>query len=335
MEEPRLESNEPPSRFPLDPAEVLGIIWAKRKIILPLSFGVSLLTLGLLFLFPNYYRAVSTILPETEKGKLSALSQFADIANLAGVNIPGSEIAKLYPIIITSETVLRNVIYKEYQTKKFPQPVNLVKFWEIDKNDPGDEFDAAYTRLAGATSASFDPKSSLVTVTVEMTEPELAATVLNTVVAELDKFMRTKRTTNAQEQRKWVETRLKEVEGDLRKAEERLKEFREKNRRISDSPVLLLEESRLSRDVQINSTVFVELKKQLELAKIEEIKNIPIINVLDVARPPTHKDRPKRATNAAIMFLLTFIGTGAYFVVRRNYAEQISNLLGGLRRGNR
>ena len=325
--EPGVLPDEPSSQPGLDPAEVLGIIWAKRKIIVGLSFAVSLLTLGILFLFPNYYRAVSTILPETEKSKLSALGQFADIANLAGVNIPGSEIAKLYPTIVTSETVLRNVIYKEYQTKKFPQPVNLVKFWEIDKKDRGEEFEAAYTKLRSSLDASFDIKSSLVTVTLDMTDPQLAANVLNTIVGELDKFMRTKRTTNAQEQRKWVEVRLEEVAEDLRKAEEWLKEFREKNRRVSDSPELLLEQERLSRAVQINSTLFIELKKQYELAKIEEIKNIPIINVLDVARPPTRKDRPKRATNTVLMLLLAIIGSSGYFVVRQRYGSQVSAFL--------
>jgi uncharacterized protein involved in exopolysaccharide biosynthesis len=333
--EPEVLPEEPSSQPGLDPLEVLGIIWAKRKLILILSFGVSLLTLGILFLFPNYYKAVSTILPETEKGKLSALGQFADIANIAGVNIPGSEIAKLYPTIITSETVLRNVIYKEYQTKKFPQPVNLVRFWEIDKKDLGEEFEAAYTRLRGGLNASFDMKSSMVIVTLDMTEPELAANVLNTIVGQLDNFMRTKRTSNAQEQRKWIDVRLKEVDGDLRVAEERLKEFREKNRRVSDSPELMLEQDRFAREVQINSTVFIELKKQLELAKIEEIKNIPIINILDVARPPVNKERPRRATNAALMFLVTIVGTSGYFVIRQKYPDQISSFFANLKLGSR
>ena len=66
--------------------------------------------------------------------------------------------------------------------------------------------------------------------------------------------------TNASEQRKWIEARLTEVKEDLEKSENRLKEFREKNRRIVDSPQfspkrcisgLLLEQERLIRDVQI------------------------------------------------------------------------------------
>ena len=60
---------------------------------------------------------------------------------------------------------------------------------------------------------------------------------------------------------------------DLTKAENRLKEFREKNRQVL-SPQLLLEQERLIRDVQINATIYTERRKQFELVKIEEVKNI-------------------------------------------------------------
>jgi len=140
-----------------------------------------------------------------------------------------------------------------------------------------------------------------------MEEPQLAADVANQITAELDDYTRTKRRTNATLQREFIEQRMKEVEEQLGRSEIALKEFRERNRRIMDSPQLMLEQERLARDVQINSTVFIELKKQLEIAKIEEIKNIPIINVLDVARPPVKKSYPKRAPVTLIAFVLSTI----------------------------
>jgi uncharacterized protein involved in exopolysaccharide biosynthesis len=321
--EPGVLPDEPSSQPGLDPAEVLAIIWARRKIILVLSFGVSLLTLGILFLSPNYYKAVATLLPETEKSKLSTLGQFADVAQLAGANIPGSEIARLYPSIVMSETVLRGVIDKKYQTNQFSDSIDLIHYFELEGQSPETSLDKAYKRLQGLMSASYDNKTGIVTVAMEMREPQLAADVVNTVIGELDNFMRLKKITNASEQRKWVEVRVKEVDRDLRTAEEALKDFREKNRRVTDSPELLLEQDRLSRAVQINSTLFVELKRQYELAKIEEIKNIQIVNILDSARAPINKERPKRATNAALMFLLTFLGVSGYYTVRVGYGNTI------------
>jgi uncharacterized protein involved in exopolysaccharide biosynthesis len=293
--------------------EILVPIWANRKRILVISFAAALVTLGINFLLPVYYKSTATLLPETQKDKLSALGQFADIASLAGVNVPGSEIARLYPTIVNSETILRNVILRKYKTNAFADSVNLIEYFGYDDDPPAEAMDKALKELKGLLSASFENKTSTVTISVEMREPELAATVLNTIIAELDNFMRSKRVTNASEQVKWISARLREVEQDLRRAEDRLKEFRERNRRVADSPELLMQQERLLRDVQVQSTVFVELKKQYELAKLEEIKNITIVNVLDPGRVPVKKERPKRATNAGVAFLISLGGLFLYY----------------------
>jgi uncharacterized protein involved in exopolysaccharide biosynthesis len=105
----------------------------------------------------------------------------------------------------------------------------------------------------------------------------------------------------------------------LRTAEENLRSFREKNRRLLDSPQLLLEQERYGREVQMKSTVLIELIKQLELAKIEEIRNIAIVNVLDPARPPVRKERPRRAVNTILAFIGTLLAGAIIAGVRSMY----------------
>lgn len=307
--------------------EILIPIWAERKRILLISTVVALVTLGINFLLPKYYKSTATLLPETQKDKLSSLGQFADIASLAGVSVPGSEIARLYPTIVNSETILRNVISKKYQTNAFADSVDLMQYFEYTEYTPNENMAKVLIKLRGLMSASHDNKTSVVTLTMEMPEPELAATVLNTLVSDLDDFMRSKRVTNAGEQVKWIAVRIKEVEDEMKRAEERLKDFRERNRQVGGSPQLLLEQERLSRDVQVKATVFIELKKQYELAKLEEIKNISIVNVLDPGRAPVKKERPKRATNAVIAFLLTLGVLSTYVVVNILYADKLVSFM--------
>ena len=110
---------------------------------------------------------------------------------------------------------------------------------------------------------------------------------------------------------------------DLTKSENALKEFREKNRQVL-SPQLLLEQERLIRDVQINATIYTELRKQFELVKIEEVKNIPVINVMDSARAPAKKDKPKRAIIVLSVFFLSFLGAVGYSIVKQQFGDQIS-----------
>ena len=174
-----------------------------------------------------------------------------------------------------------------------------------------------------------DAKTGVITISISTPEPQLAADILNEVSSELDKFIRNKRTTSASNQRKFVEDRLAEVKEDLTKAENRLKEFREKNRQVL-SPQILLEQERLIRDVQINASIYTELRKQYEIVKIEEVKNIPVINVLDAARAPARKDKPKRATIVLSVFLLSFFGTLGYFILLYQYEVQILSILSKL-----
>ena len=307
--------------------DILVPIWNKRKTILVVSFLAGLITYGVNFLFSDYYKSTASLLPVAQKGKLSALGQLADVASLAGVTIPGSETSRLYPSIIASETVLRSVILNTYKTTKSDTPINLIQLFDIKEGTPTKDMNSALMALRSAMSVSFDPRTGIVTMSVVMPEAQLAADVMNAIISELDKFMREKQTVNASEQVKWLEVRLSQVEDTLRKAEETLKNFREKNRRISDSPDLILKQERLNRDVQVSSTVFIELKKQYELAKLEEIKNMQIVNVLDPGRAPAVKAGPRRKTNAGLAFLACIILFSSYFPLTTLYSRKLQSFL--------
>lgn len=304
--------------------DMLGPIWAERKRILLYSVVVGLVALGVNFLLPVYYRSTTVLLPETEGNKLGGLGQFAGVAALAGIDISGGDISRLYPVIAQSDAVLMRVIEGRYATTSHPGPVNLIEFLDTDEDTPEEDLEEALKCLRKLMSAQHDVKTKTVTITLEMREPQLAADVLNMLVQEVDRFIREERTTSASEQVKWISERLAEVEEELRAAEDSLTDFRERNRRVIDSPELLLQQARLQREVTVKSTIFIELKKQRELAEIEEIKNVSIVNVLDKARAPVKKVRPKRATNSGIVFLLSVVLLSAYYGLRPFYGDRVS-----------
>jgi len=322
--EQALESN----RQRVTVEQVIGAIWSERKRILLISLAAGLLTLGVSFLLPVYFKSQAVLLPETDKSKLGSTPQIASLASLAGISVPGgADISRLYPSILTSETVLRGVIEKVYTTERFNKPVNLITYFDLEEPTPEENFDKALKTLRNLMTTSLEAKTSIVTATVEMREARLSAEVLNTVIEETDKFMRLKKTNNATEQLKWIEERLKQMEVELRNAEEALKNFRERNRRVADSPQLLLEQERFLRDVQVKSTVFIELKRQAELAKIEEIKNVTVVNVLDEARAPVKKERPKRGLTALIVFLAVLAVYTTYIAVMLRYGSYLNSLV--------
>ncbi|MDP1678362.1 MAG: Wzz/FepE/Etk N-terminal domain-containing protein [Bacteroidota bacterium] len=295
--------------------DALKKIWKKKKFVSWFIVICTAIAVVISLLLPLRYTATATILPESEKAKLSGI---ADLASLAGINIGGSEgsLLKLYPAIIRSESILKNVIFAKYFSVEFKDSVNLIQLWEIEEKTSEQNYDKAFKSLSARLDISLDNKTGLLSLQLEDREPQLTADILNRIIIELDLFIRKKRNTSASAQRQFIEIRLAQIKSELSFAENNLKSFRESNRSIVNSPSLLLGQERLIREVTINNTLYIELKKQYELAKIEEVKNIPIINVLDKAEPPVKKSSPKRAIIVLVVFLFSSIGGMCYIVVK-------------------
>lgn len=318
------EPNSTAAEQPIDYWGIFKAIWIKRSLITKIVAGVTILTIGVSLLLSNKYRSTAIVLPDSEGSKLGGLGGLADLASMAGVSVGGGKSwNELYPQIILSDAVLHDVIYKKYHSEDFKDSVTLIEYFEFDNKDPQKNYDKTYENLTKMLEVNADKKTRVLTVSLVLYESQLAADIVNTILQRMDEFIRTKRISNASERRKWIDQRLTDVKSDLSKAENNLKDFRERNRVISNSPQLLLEQQRLIREVEINSTVFIELKKQLELAKIDEINTMPIINILDAARYTTIKESPKRSVIVIVMFLLALSASAGYVIVDHHYHKQI------------
>ena len=91
---------------------------------------------------------------------------------------------------------------------------------------------------------------------------------------------------------------------------------------FSDVPDLGVKLMRLTRDVEIQNTLFAFLTQQYEEAKIQEAKDTPTIQVLDEAAIPIRKYRPRRMLMVASMFLLTLLVQISFIVSKLNQREQ-------------
>ncbi|MFA6599122.1 MAG: Wzz/FepE/Etk N-terminal domain-containing protein [Ignavibacteriaceae bacterium] len=298
-------------------------LWASRKKLIIFNTVVLVLTLAyLLFLTKPYYKSTVTILPDYGNKGSEMMGSLSGLASLAGVSVGDTPPTQIYQNLITSETVLSDVIYAKYQTKQFTKPVNLIEYFEIepDKSLPKElqqrkmflklyeEF--SKTRLI----TDLDRMTKILTVSVQMPESKLSADVANKLAASLDNYVRTRRKSFASEQRNYLEKRVVQVKDTLNYFEERLKNFRSQNRMILQSPELQLEQVRLMRNVEIQQTVYGELVKQLELVKLQEVKDTPVINVEEEAKEPILKEGPKRAMTLIIIMFLSVLFSAGYFV---------------------
>jgi capsule polysaccharide export protein KpsE/RkpR len=86
-------------------------------------------------------------------------------------------------------------------------------------------------------------------------------------------------------------------------------------------PQLGVRWTNLYRNVRIHETVFDLLSQEYETARIEEVKSIPTISVIDVPGLPERKSGPHRTLIVLISTLLSLILTAAFLLARRSWLE--------------
>lgn len=312
-------------------------IWEARKKLLIINFAVIVLTLVyLLIIVKPYFDSSITILPDYGS-KLTSLGQLSELAAMAGVNLGGDAIpTEIYQNLIQSETIFEKVIFSKYMTKEFKDSVNLIQYFKMDLDDElpyklriRKAFLKLYKELTkNYVSFNIDRTTRALTVTVRMPESKLSASVVNKISESLDQYVRTQRKSYASEQRFYLEKRIFQIKDSLTIAENTLKSFREQNRVIIQSPQLILREARLIRSIEIMQTVFIELTKQLEIAKIDEIKDTPVLNIKEIAQDPIIKTGPSRLINLLTIILVSLILSTFYYgsgIRIKSYLEILKN----------
>jgi len=314
--------------------KILIVNWKKLLII---NGIVAVVSAAFLLLFvKNYYDSTITIMPDY--GVNASLGGLSSLAAMAGFSVGQTAPNEIYNNLIYSESVLKPVIYAKYKTEEFEKPVNLIEYFEIEPNTVSEEapkelqerdkfIQMMESFSKNILTSSVDRITTILSVSVRTNEPAMSSEIANNIVKSLDHYVRTKRKSNAKEQRIYIEERVKQVKDSLTIVENKLKAFREQNRIVGQSPQLLLEQGRLQRELEIQQTIFIELTKQMELIKLEEIKDAPIINIREEAGIPIVKAGPSRLKLLVIVLLLTFIFITGYILflkdIIRNYRKAI------------
>src|SRR5207245_7026005 len=113
-----------------------------------------------------------------------------------------------------------------------------------------------------------------------------------------------KRQSQARERRRFSEGRVVAADSELRRAEEAVKTFYERNRGWQEAAELVFEEARLRRQVTLGQDLYMSLKREAETARIEEVNDTPVITVIDPAVPPQQRSQPNPALWIAVALLV-------------------------------
>jgi uncharacterized protein involved in exopolysaccharide biosynthesis len=100
-------------------------------------------------------------------------------------------------------------------------------------------------------------------------------------------------------ERQFVESLVADAETALRAAEDRMQTFLQGNR-VIESPQLVFARDRLQRDITLRQQVFNSLVQSREEARIREVRDTPVITVLESGRLPTMQE-PRKSVQKALV----------------------------------
>ena len=249
----------------------------------------------------EYYESEITLYPAGE------LSDDNDLmSSLVAQSIGIGEIynpSYYIPDIIGSRSLKESIILNEWVINN--QKINLIKFWEIDQ--PGflsnlfshKDYNMNEVYLNNAIEILEDliiideSSTGLISVYVYIQNSQLASDIANYISDYVVTFVTIEQRKFASQNRVFIESQLASAFKDLSISEEQLTLFRKSHPISLDSPDLQLQRARFIRAIEVNQEVYITLRQQYEIAKIEESKVRLLVNVLDKAKPSVKPDHPK------------------------------------------
>lgn len=264
----------------------------RRLIVMP-PLVLFVLVVGFTLLRPRTYSAGASFIPQSAASSLSRLAGFA--AQL-GVAVPGGEVGAspdFYADFLSSDQLLRALVDGPYTVtiNGTEERGTLAQFYRITENDPAVAREKAVEALRDDFDVTTNVKSGIVSVSVKSRYPALALQVAEQTLTRVNDFNLQSRQTRAAAEREFIEGRLEELSAELRAAEDRLQSFLQQNREFSNSPQLRFQHDRLERAVQLQQQVYLTLAQGYEQARIDAVRNTPVISVVEQPILPARPDR--------------------------------------------
>lgn len=268
---------------------------------------------------PKYISETKMYIPST-KSEQSSLSQIANQFGFSNQGAAGSDISSsyLYPEIVNSKTFANIMLDKNFYTEKYEKKLPLIAIFTYGNDSVPDNIDTLRISVANRITnmVKVSKKMGFFIIEVKTGEPQFSKDFADTVIVELDKLQRKFKKQTLNETINYLNQKILLARIELETNEEKLKIFRERNRNVSNSPSLLLTQERLQRDVEIQSGIFLTLKQQLELAKIEEVQKSSFVQILDYPSLPLVESNPKKLSTYIIGGLIGFFfALGLSFVI--------------------
>jgi uncharacterized protein involved in exopolysaccharide biosynthesis len=311
--------------------EVASFLLRRRRVIVLSLLVFVLLTLPLALATKLEYRASASFLPHG--GEQGGLAGAAGLAAQFGFSIPasgGSERSpQFYQELLESREILDGLVRDGVRvvTPTQDNTVNLADHFEIQEGTTAERGELTRRHLVDhVVEVSIGRETGIVSLGVQTDDAALSAAIAWALLDLISAFDLETRQSEASAERIFSEERLQQLHMELATVEDSLRAFLDENRQFVNSSQLTFEHDRLQRKVGMRQEIVTGMAQAYEQARIEEVRNTPVVTVIDEPEVPAWPEPRGRVLKLLLGAILgTMAGFGIAFVVEsgeRGESEQ-------------
>jgi uncharacterized protein involved in exopolysaccharide biosynthesis len=256
---------------------------------------------GATHLMPERWVSEAEFMPQANR----TASSFGGIAAQLGIEVPTAEPAQSPQFYVE---LLRSRHFLTRADGRYPtvsgDSAALRDLLRIGGRDSSVALQRVAARLDDRLGVFVAPRTGVVSATVSMPDPVVAQAVMRQLLDLLDAFNVETRRSRAQAERVFTERRVAELRAELRDAEDALEGFLRTNRITQFSPELTFQRDRLVREVTLRSQVYAMMVQSYEQARIEEVRDTPVLTRLIGPTLPVRPSRQSSGVAAGMGFAI-------------------------------
>lgn len=322
----------------IDFKALFKVLWKEKWLIIAITLLFTIGGTWYAFTAREEFVSEGKILPEVTSGGNSSLGGLANMIGIGGFelglkNNTDAIRPDLYPAVIESTPFYLELLNQNFQTKN-GNYILFEKFYnlKIENNNKAEpEFlikfkanpkgiiivnritEERIKDLKSRINASIDKKSGLITISVKMPDPVLAAEISKFAMGYLTEYVTNYRTEKLKQEVDFLGQKVASAKGEYYKDQSRKASYADQ----FYAPTIRLQSAdiqreRLESQYKMSSNVYSELLKKFEEAKIKLQQETPIFQILDPPVVSNLKSEPKKSL---IILGAAFIGVLMSFLI--------------------
>jgi uncharacterized protein involved in exopolysaccharide biosynthesis len=271
--------------------EVLAVLLRRRGTIVLTTIFTIAAAVGLTLLQEDTYTTQASFRPQ---GSDASASELMALASQFGVRVPGRSNEEVSPAfyadLLASREILLRVASRDFDVRGVGS-TSLADLFEIDEDTEELRLEEAIETLRDdVVSISTGRETGIVTVEVRTKWPDLSQEIAQRLLDEIARFNLHTRQSQAAAERVFIQERVDSARSALLAAESAMQAFLQANRQWENSPDLTFQHDRLERDITLRQQVYTTLVQSFEQARISEVRDTPVITVLQAPFLPPGPD---------------------------------------------